>query len=337
MAEYTADMFDTKKKRRRLKKSTGTRNFEAALARLNSALSPSDLLSPTLDNLNPQAPAGEIATAGNKEGNFNFTPADQAAAYAATSPRRTQEAYTSALWNDSAGNPDSRFGKFENNMLAEANPTVAQRGLERVLAGNRAGRATNIAQGITQRQIRATGIRQDSDEAASMQRQFGLARVLNRVDAQNNAMKAMDERRDMVRDYSFDAEGNSQNAIAGGLSAAAASEQNRQLAKKGLAASTESSNVQMAGQAIGLAISAFSHSSLKEAVVPVQEGEILDGLLALNINRWKYKGEEQTHVGPMAEEFQRIFGVGDGVTLQLVDVMGVALGALRDLAAAVRK
>ncbi len=33
----------------------------------------------------------------------------------------------------------------------------------------------------------------------------------------------------------------------------------------------------------------------------------------------------------MAEQFRDIFGVGDGVTLSLFDVMGVMLGAMKEL------
>src|SRR5690606_19668276 len=80
----------------------------------------------------------------------------------------------------------------------------------------------------------------------------------------------------------------------------------------------------------GAGIIAASHSSLKEDIRPASG--FLDGLEKLSIYRWRYKGEEVEHVGPMAEEFKDIFGCGDGKTLALVDVMGVLLGAIKELA-----
>lgn len=85
-------------------------------------------------------------------------------------------------------------------------------------------------------------------------------------------------------------------------------------------------------QGIGAALavaSLFSHSSLKKDIVPAEE--ILAKLQSLPIFRWKYKSEEVSHIGPMAEDFQRIFQVGDGVTLHPFDLLGVILGAVKEL------
>jgi hypothetical protein len=319
-------------KGKKAKKAAKKEAKRVALAnRVAAATNVKDIKSATLDQLLPQVTTDELVFDGKKGPQFTT-----AARFMelANSPQRLQERYNEALWADSTGNPDSRFGQFEERLLAEGKPSPAARGLDRVIAAQRAGQATNISEGIAQRQIRATGIRPDSDEAASMKRQFGIARVLNRVDAQNAADKAMDARRDLVRDYSFDAEGNAQNAIGGAIGSAAASDLDRKLRKRGQNASDDAGVAGMVGQGVGLALSAFalSHSSLKEEVTAVGDGEILEGLRQLEINRWKYRGEDTVHVGPMAEDFHRIFGVGDGVTLQLVDVMGVALGALKELA-----
>lgn len=50
-------------------------------------------------------------------------------------------------------------------------------------------------------------------------------------------------------------------------------------------------------------------------------------LKELPLYTWKYNGEDTTHFGPIAEEFKDKFGVGDGKTLHLADVMGVMLAA----------
>lgn len=307
----------------------------AALASRIAAATPLSSLSvnPTLDTLgNTPLESGEVAYQG-KKGKWRFLSADQLNQFVGEHPGRTQEQYATALWNDSTGNPNSRFGQFEERLLAEANPSEAQRGLDRTLAAQRADKAANIATGVMQRRVRATGIKQDARELESMQRQMGISRVLNRVDAQNAADQAMDARRDMVRDYSFDAEGSSQNAIGGALASSAQAEMERKISKRAKGAASAAGNASMAGQIAGLAISAFaaSASSFKENIEPAPS--ILEGLARLDLKKWQYVGEDEAHVGPMAEEFQQVFGIGDGKTLKLVDVMGVMIGAIKEMAA----
>lgn len=61
-----------------------------------------------------------------------------------------------------------------------------------------------------------------------------------------------------------------------------------------------------------------------------KEKGFLKKLKALQVYRWKYNGSDEWHVGPMAEDFQRIFGVGDGKTIKVVDIMGVLMGAAKE-------
>lgn len=76
--------------------------------------------------------------------------------------------------------------------------------------------------------------------------------------------------------------------------------------------------------------SLISHSSFKENIKPVSD--VLNKLERLQINTWHYKGDAVKHIGPMAEQFKELFGVGDGVTINLIDVVGVLLGAMKELA-----
>jgi hypothetical protein len=86
-------------------------------------------------------------------------------------------------------------------------------------------------------------------------------------------------------------------------------------------------------QALGTALtfaSLLSHPSFKENIVPATG--FLEGLRELEINQWQYKGDGVRHVGPMADQFHQIFGVGDGVTLNAFDLLGVILGSIKELA-----
>lgn len=83
---------------------------------------------------------------------------------------------------------------------------------------------------------------------------------------------------------------------------------------------------------VGSLVSAFSSRELKDVGTQVSGRGILKKLRELKIHRWTYKGDATPHLGPMAEDFKQLFGVGDGKTLALVDVMGVLLGAMQGLA-----
>lgn len=84
----------------------------------------------------------------------------------------------------------------------------------------------------------------------------------------------------------------------------------------------------------------MSDVAMKQDIVPV-DGGILDRLRSLPISTWRYtdasgQGDRSLHIGPMAQDFHKTFGVGDGKTISLVDVAGVALAALKELAIEVR-
>jgi hypothetical protein len=73
-----------------------------------------------------------------------------------------------------------------------------------------------------------------------------------------------------------------------------------------------------------------SDRNLKEDIKPV-EG-VLERLKELPLFTWKYKGDDTTHIGPMAQDFQKAFGVGDGKTLFFGDMLSVIMGSMKELA-----
>jgi hypothetical protein len=85
--------------------------------------------------------------------------------------------------------------------------------------------------------------------------------------------------------------------------------------------------------ALPLVLSFFSHSAFKEAATPIDSKDVLAKLRTLQLRRWKYKGDDVEHIGPFAEDFAEVFGVGDGVTIHVADVMGVLLAAQQAMAA----
>lgn len=76
-----------------------------------------------------------------------------------------------------------------------------------------------------------------------------------------------------------------------------------------------------------------SSKEVKHDKREVKEGAALHGIRNLNVEGWKYKDdpEQETHVGPYAEDFKKEFGLGDGKTIHVVDALGVTMKAVQDL------
>ena len=60
---------------------------------------------------------------------------------------------------------------------------------------------------------------------------------------------------------------------------------------------------------------------------------LLDKLKKVRVDRWNYKGDEQEHIGPYAEEFNDTFETGKEHRhgISVIDAVGVALGAIKEL------
>ena len=60
--------------------------------------------------------------------------------------------------------------------------------------------------------------------------------------------------------------------------------------------------------------------------------DVLDKLASVPIKRWQYKGQETKHIGPMAQDFYRAFGYGQGpTTISAIDADGVSFAAIQAL------
>ncbi|MBL9157919.1 MAG: tail fiber domain-containing protein [Verrucomicrobiales bacterium] len=70
----------------------------------------------------------------------------------------------------------------------------------------------------------------------------------------------------------------------------------------------------------------------KEAIEPVDPGQVLDRLLSVPIAEWNYIGHGQRHIGPMAQDFHAAFPLNESdTTLNDADLHGVALAAIQGL------
>jgi trimeric autotransporter adhesin len=80
--------------------------------------------------------------------------------------------------------------------------------------------------------------------------------------------------------------------------------------------------------------STISDSAAKENITPVDGVAILEKLSRLPLAEWNYKSQDKSvrHIGPMAQDFYREFGLGeDNLHINTLDPDGVALAAIQQL------
>lgn len=114
------------------------------------------------------------------------------------------------------------------------------------------------------------------------------------------------------------------NQVAGNLAAQQYGIQSQAASQQGSALGN------ILGTGLGFALMKSS-KQLKEKNQSMDTEGVLSKIDKLPVDRWAYKGDNQLHVGPYAEDMHAKFGVGDGVTIGAGDSGGVALAGLKEL------
>lgn len=84
----------------------------------------------------------------------------------------------------------------------------------------------------------------------------------------------------------------------------------------------------------GAALTKYSSKEVKEDKREIPEGEAIVAIEAMPVEKWRYMpGIEDggEHIGPYAEDMQRVTGLGDGKTIQIQDVLGLTMRGLQDV------
>ncbi len=90
-------------------------------------------------------------------------------------------------------------------------------------------------------------------------------------------------------------------------------------------------NVTIAGT-----LTQLSDRNAKEEISALDPAAVLARLAELPISSWRYKGDNATHVGPMAQDFHAAFGLGqDDTHVAPSDLAGLSLAAIQALKAEV--
>ena len=83
-----------------------------------------------------------------------------------------------------------------------------------------------------------------------------------------------------------------------------------------------------------------SDREAKTDFTPVDSREVLESLAALNVSGWRFRSEPESvrHIGPVAQDFRRAFGLGTGDKyIATVDVDGVLMASVQGLYQMVRE
>jgi len=83
-----------------------------------------------------------------------------------------------------------------------------------------------------------------------------------------------------------------------------------------------------------------SDENMKESRQPVKGERVLSAIAKMPIDSWMYKeefGDSNRHIGPMAQDVQKNLGIGNGKMIPVVDMMGMNLAAIKELAKKVDK
>jgi hypothetical protein len=91
--------------------------------------------------------------------------------------------------------------------------------------------------------------------------------------------------------------------------------------------------MQVQGSVQGTTFVASSSRDLKTDFTTLDGQEVLAKLAEIPVMSWRYKTDHEAdrHFGPVAEDFQAAFQLGDGKTIANIDADGVALAAIQGL------
>lgn len=90
-----------------------------------------------------------------------------------------------------------------------------------------------------------------------------------------------------------------------------------------------------AGATLGAA-KIYSDRDLKTDIKPVKGEGIVEALMNVPTSTWKYKGDEEQRIGPMAQDWAGQFG-GDGKTIPMPQMFGLNMAAVQELGQRVKR
>ncbi len=221
-----------------------------------------------------------------------------------------------------------RFEDVTQSVFDESNRVGLKQAVGQ--AGTRAEESFNAQEGAILRRQRGLGLNLSARQKRSQKRSLNLTRELAKASAKGSTRRGFRDRAERARrgagaleDQAFAIE--AQTEV--GLTNAAGQERIR--LEQARTAKKKARN-SIIGSAIGIGAMFLSDENMK---VSKREVSLLEKLKKVRVEKWKYVGEDEDHIGPYAQEFNDVFGVGqdDNSNISVIDALGVTLGAVKEL------
>lgn len=218
-------------------------------------------------------------------------------------------------------NQADQLAQSRQKILSNIFPSVAENeaaSAKRAAAAFATGEATLPQAGLTGREVTGLDISQKQGELGLIQQRYDLS-------AQNKLARG----RAMGNIIGSVAGGALGNALAPGSFTMTDPTTGNPITSGGTSGG-KSGGMDM-GSIMGI-VGAFSDANVKENFHPIVMDDVLGRVNQLPVTGWSYVFDPSVkHVGPMAQDFQKAFGVGDGRTIALVDAFGVLLTSIKAL------
>lgn len=203
-------------------------------------------------------------------------------------------------------------------------------------AGARADASFNVAEGVLGRRQEGLGMQVSTRGKKVQGRRLSLGREIAKDDAEGGVRRSFSERAVEATKQGVGLEDSLRNIQTQGETGIANLEGQEKIREAERRAAKKASKNAMIGQALGMGMSLLmlSDEGAKHSKRSVlDDGSLLDKLKKVRVDKWKYNGEDQDHIGPYAQEFNETFGVGTKhkKMISLVDAVGVAMGAIKEL------
>ena len=101
------------------------------------------------------------------------------------------------------------------------------------------------------------------------------------------------------------------------------------LTEQGIRTEKATARGEMTGAGLSIIGKFFSSRTFKYDKQPLDNQHILNSMMKLDVEKWKYNGEEIEHIGCYAEDFNEKFGVKGEKTISVVDIVGVLMASIQ--------
>lgn len=203
-------------------------------------------------------------------------------------------------------------------------------------AGDRADASFDVAEGVVGRRQEGLGLQLSRRQKKAQGRRLSLGREIAKDDAEGGVRRSFSARAVEAAKQGVSIEDSLRNIETAGLTGLANAEGQEKIRAEQERSAKKQQKNSLIGSILGIGASLLSLSdeNAKHAKrSALEEGSLLEKLKQVRVDKWKYNGEDQDHIGPYAQEFNDTFGVGKThkKMISLTDAVGVAMGAIKEL------